>query len=334
MYNSFRPEDKRSSDNFDIINILSNRDESFTCRTIVNGLFDAIKDPNLPKEEREKAGELLAKIYNNSEIPQGVKNEIHEQIQTMAHEACVATISARLGLPKEVVQEMVPQNGIVSIAMMANYKTEIVDRNDFGKNITTRRPYNESEIAGINEHYTLTPGNKIGHSEMQVEFFYGEPKDKPGLKPEDNPVPPILYIPIQESVKDFEGEMIEIRNGFPNASFEEKNNILSKVLSLSERDFDSAISVSNSLKLLDVHALGFSAGVVRSTSEFSKNEDLKQEVKKVLKDEVEKIVQEYNKNPDSNALSEEQKNNIVKAWSVAMGGQKTFEEIAVEIANK
>ncbi|MDR1366658.1 MAG: hypothetical protein LBJ13_01990, partial [Puniceicoccales bacterium] len=74
---------------------------------IVDGLLDAMKDPKLPKADREKAGELLEKIYNDPNIPQSEKDKIAANVRnTVKSIACnMAAISS--GAPPEVIEQLI-----------------------------------------------------------------------------------------------------------------------------------------------------------------------------------------------------------------------------------
>jgi hypothetical protein len=49
-----------------------------------------------------------------------------------------------------------------------------------------------------------------------------------------------------------------------------------------------------------------------------------------VKDVVKKTMQEYNKNPDGNAISSGQMQTIERAWKIVTGEEKSFAEIAVQ----
>ncbi|MDR0740559.1 MAG: hypothetical protein LBF34_02500 [Puniceicoccales bacterium] len=76
-------------------------------RVASGSLLDTIKNPELPKEDREKAGGLLAKIYSYPETPKDVKKIIISQVREIAQSMVCDMTRINSGVPREVMDQVI-----------------------------------------------------------------------------------------------------------------------------------------------------------------------------------------------------------------------------------
>jgi hypothetical protein len=305
-YSNFSAQDKLA--NASVALALSGGKDS-PAQQIANDLFAATRDPNLPKAEREKAGELLGKMYKNPEIPQSTKDMILSQVQTMAHEACVAGASARFGLSVSDIEKMMPPNGIAQFTSLTRYNPEE----------TRYKPLSEEEEASAKQPYTVDSTYRSNISE------YANPK------PEYSGNPPTVFLKSSSDIKDLEAETPALMLGLTTESFDGAYQRTEKLLSLlDDRNFDlpaSLLSVTSAFTFSD---FGLGTIGLASTQACSRGVMYEKTLTETLEKAVKKTMQEYNKDPASNTMTDAQKQNIEKAWKIATGETRSFDEIAAQ----
>jgi hypothetical protein len=76
-------------------------------RVASGNLLDIIKNPELPKEDREKAGGVLAKIYSYPETPKDVKKVIILQVREIAQSMVCDMTRINSGVPRKVMDQVI-----------------------------------------------------------------------------------------------------------------------------------------------------------------------------------------------------------------------------------
>jgi uncharacterized protein (UPF0147 family) len=231
IYNKSSSETKRSQESVAMINALSGGPNS-PAEQIANGLFTVIEDPASSREEKDKAGELLAKLYNDPEIPKGTKDMMHMRIQTMAHDLCIAGNAFRFGFPEETVAKMMPPNEVSTFVIMEE---------NVGGQIM---PYSDQREAEYKANFTVDPeyGGDI--------FDYGVSRDTRQI--------PTVFLKSGHGIRDIDREMNSLMIGFSNKSFGEACQVMEKLLSLSgERNLGSIPERLEVLNALRFKTLGF-----------------------------------------------------------------------------
>jgi uncharacterized protein (UPF0147 family) len=297
---------------------------------IANGLLDAVKDLSLSTKEREEAGELLAKMYNDPGVPRNVKDEIHKKAQAIVADLGVIALRARLGVSEEVARKIISEHGPVSGATL---QRQIITPNPKAgptepKNIMVIRSYNnvDEQVAAIEAKKDT---HNISRHTIEVDgqtLNFWIAKDKAGVSPSS------LYLEDPKASRGSDSELRDIINDYKNSDISGQKEKLDRLLSMAEQNgFSDPKALEDSLsigKSFPFQGLGFgptnggrisgeAAGCLPSLK------DLREELQKTIK----AVVKEHLVNPDSNTLSEAERSNIVKAWSIATGEQKTFDEI-------
>ncbi|MDR2812494.1 MAG: hypothetical protein LBB05_01730 [Puniceicoccales bacterium] len=288
-------------------------------QTVANGLFEAVKDPNSSEADREKAGELLAKMYNNPQIPEATRKHIHGQVHAMAHEICVNAAVCRFGLPKSVIEEMLPENGIAAFSLESN----------------EARKKGEVNTVTTESYDLVTEGNiELGEGGM-LKYKYATVSPE---KQAENSAVSCVFLPMGEGILEYDQEQGKLVGEFhsPGITFDTKMKGMASLLSMYNKNFNSEIGYKPEMAFGDAFSrqlgkLGFGKGEKTAIGRaVYANRLLKEETEKQLRKMVETIIQEHLKNPNGNAFSDDQKDNIVKAWSIVTKEQKSFEEIIAQ----
>ncbi|MDR1907197.1 MAG: hypothetical protein LBQ03_03225 [Puniceicoccales bacterium] len=87
-------------------------EEAAVSQQIADDLFAVVKDSNLPEADREKAGELLNKMYNNPETPKSTKEAIASQVREAAKSLNCDMKCISFGVPKAVMDQVIGDWGL------------------------------------------------------------------------------------------------------------------------------------------------------------------------------------------------------------------------------
>jgi uncharacterized protein (UPF0147 family) len=82
-------------------------ENAVVAKIVSENLLNIIKNPELPKEDRGKAGELLAKIYKDPGVPQNVKDEITLPVREIAQSMVCDMVRINSGVPREVMDQVI-----------------------------------------------------------------------------------------------------------------------------------------------------------------------------------------------------------------------------------
>jgi hypothetical protein len=156
-------------------------------------------------------------------------------------------------------------------------------------------------------------------------FEYGEPG--PGINK-----PPTVFLKSGSGFREFDQEMNSLLTGLDNADLGVANQKLEGLLSLSDnRDFDLAASFSATLDTINLAKFGFSGSAGRTAAETVLRAPMqRKELMKNLEKAVEKTMQEYNKDPANNTMTDAQRQNIERAWKTATGEEMSFDDIVAK----
>jgi hypothetical protein len=281
---------------------------------IIDGLMNTIKDPSWLDDESGKAGELLAKIYDNSTALDNIKNEVREGIQDLVREGFVVGASVRFGLQKDVFMKMVPKGEEVPALVVFE---ECRSTQENGVQKFAYVPLLKDEQDQRTSNFECTE-RRAG----DIQFIRGEPK-----KETPTEVLTIFLLPNQ-ALKDFDKQMLSL------AQTDDASQKLAGFISLLEsRDFDSAIRLGSSLnKLLDYFPKEKheELGVGRTTGETVLRPGMqKKEIKKCITETALTIIK------DNPSLSDDKQTIIIKAAKVITGKEiTTLEDAKVALGKK
>jgi hypothetical protein len=306
------------------------KDEA-AAQVVSENLFDAIKDPKLSEKERDKAGDLLAKMYNDPGIPQSVKDEIHNKAQTIVADLATIALRGRMGISEEAAKKIISEYGVVSGSSLQQQIIEPdPDDPEKKRNKITYRSYSsveeqaaamaaKSSTCDISSHTIEVDGKTLN-------FWIA--KDKAGRSPSG------LYLEDPKAVKGSDVGLREITNKFKNPDFSAQKEKLGELLSQADRNgFSDPESLKDALsigKSFPFQELGFgpvNGGRVAGEAAgcLPGLKDLQGELQKTIK----AIVQD----PDGNTLSDAEKSKIVKAAKIATGKDMTFDEVVAQFKN-
>jgi hypothetical protein len=305
--------------------------EKNSAQEIARLLLDTVKNPSLSTAERDEAGEILAKVYNHPETPRSVKDEIYEAAQAAIVDLCVIALRARLGISIEAARKVVSEHGPVSgVTLQQQTITPNLKAGLPGEpqNTIVYRSYNnvEEQVAAIEAKKNT---HNISRHTIEVDgqtLNFWIAKDKAGVSP------PSLYLEDPKLSKGSDSELREIINGYKNHDHSTQKEKLDRLLSMADQNgFGKPKALVDSLsmgKSFPFQELGFNpTNGGRVSGEAAGCLPSLKDTQEELQKTTEVVVKGYLADPDSNTLSNEERNNIVKAHLIATGEQKTFDEI-------